>query len=609
MVEHVPAQTSQPFLDEEASTGHPAENAEDGAQTAQSTSLIGAEAHHSEQIGTEGAESRKPDKVRSAPSRSFLMKYIEGEKNVGKNDGVDEAVEGRGGRGEKVAAAQQVGEEETNFMVGGSNDDAIAPERGGRRRRRVSKEDIVNAALKKEREEREAAEEERMRGKKRRRPITPKSPLDCLTPRERLEANNATILFSDSNPEELGDGRTTTGTRSLESPSSPSPIADKAARALEQEDGGDDEEEETFSQEQKRMKMARAQSRTVLDETTSAEEGSSVIFPTEELFEESEEDGRGRRLVVKSSYSKRKKKLDLTGGGAKIRSPLLQSASADKRSRLGVLRGKAAEEPSQLSATIPMENVAVHDGTNSQFSATIPLENNRLEDDEDLPDIPSSPRDLPEPQTSKALSSSVLHAKEGEESVSGSDDSDIFEVSGTPQAKNSTFRDKVKRLSAGRKRMLLYDQKISKEGEDRFGTSGEVKSPKPPTRNSSTDSNEPSTVILDKSTENEDDDPGAEVEMSQTAPARGPPSTSESVADVQRKFVLMMSGLDSKQRSNVNMYAAKLGCSVKGNLDQSVTHVVIGHDDGMRCERTLKYFQVNNIFRKLIYINMHVSTS
>ena len=602
MVKHVPAQTSQPFLDEEASTEKPAENAEDGAQTTQSTSLIGAEAHHSENIGTEVAESRKPEKVRSAPSRSFLMQYIEGEKNVGKNDCVHEALEERCGRGEKVAAAQQVSEEETNFMVGGNDDDAIAPERGGRRRRRVSKEDIVNAALKKEREEREAAEEERMRGKKRRRPITPKSPLDCLTPRERLEANNATILFSDSNPEELGDGRTTTeGTRSLDSPSNPKPIADKAARALEQEDGDDDEEEETFSQEQRRMKMARAQSRTVLDETTSAEEGSSVIFPTEELFEESEEDGRGGRLVVKSSYSKRKKKLDLTGGAAKIRSPLLQSVSADKRSRLGVLRGKAAaEEPSQLSATIPMENVAVDDGTNSQFSATCPLENNRLEDDEDLPDIPSSPRDLPEPQTSKALSSSVLHAKEGEESVSGSDDSDIFEVSGTPQAKNSTFRDKVKRLSAGRKRMLLYDQKISKEGEDRFGTSGEVKSPKPPTRNSSTDSNEPSTVILDKSTENEDDDPGAEVEMSQTAPARGLPSTSESVADVQRKFVLMMSGLDSKQRSNVNMYAAKLGCSVKGFLDQSVTHVVIGHDDGMRCERTLKYFQVDNIFRKLI---------
>ena len=589
---------------EEASTEPEEDEAEQPAENVAkaSASKTGLEKHNSEEIGTERAESWKSKKVRSAPSRSHLMQYIEGEKNIGKEDYADEAEENSKEKDERSgtieggkSTVQEVGEEDTNIGANVDDDDADVPLRGGRKRRRVSKEDIVNAALKKDREEREAVEAERTRAKRQR----PKSPLDCLTPRERLEANNATILFSDSNPEEAGDGQTTAGNASPKRSEDGKRMEGKAGTALEEEKEEDDEEdEETFSQEQRRLKRARAQSRPLLDES-SAEEGSSVIFPTEELFEGKEEGGRGGRLVVKSSSSKRKKKLDLTGGAAKIRSPLLGSLSADKGSRSLVLRGKAAEEPSELSATIPLENVTDKRGANSQLSATIPLENNRIEDDGDLPDIPSSPRDVAEQQTNKALSASVLNAKEEEES--DSDDSDLFEVSGTPQAKNSTFRDRVKRMSAGRKRMLLDDPKMQKGQEVR---SREIKSPKPPSRNSSTDSTEPATVILDKTTENEDDDHGAEVEMSQTVPSRGMPSASESVADVQRKFVLMMSGLDSKQRSNVNMYAARLGCGVKSTLDASVTHVVIGHDDGMRCERTLKYFQVDIVLFLVLFMDL-----
>ena len=569
---------------EEDEADQPAENAENGAEVSVPNTV--PEKQNSVTNGTEGAEPGIHKKIRSAPSRSYLMQFIEGEKNVGKDDYDDEEAEEENSKEENENCGKIAGgkgsEEDTNNGVDVKDDDGDIPERGGRKRRRVSKEDIVNAALKKDREERE----ERTRVKKQR----PKSPLDCLTPRERLEANNATILFSDSNPEEVGSGNT-----SAKHSNNEKPKADKAEKALEKEEEEEDneEEEETFSQEQRRMKRARAQSRPLLDET-SAEEGSSVIFPTEELFEEKEEDGRGgRRLVVKSSSSKRKKKLDLTGGAAKIRSPLLGNVGVDnKRQRSSVLRGKATEEPSQLSATIPLENMTNNRAASSQLSATIPLENNGVDDDEDLPDIPSSPRDVAELQTDKAMSASVLNAKEDEgEAGSGSDDSDMFEVSGTPQAKNSTFRDRVKRMSAGRKRIILNDDQRIQKGEE--VRSREILSPKPPTRNSSTDSNEPATVILDKSTEIEDSDhDGGEVEMSQTAPSRGVPSTSESVAEAQRKFVLMMSGLDSKQRANVNMYAAKLGCSVKNILDASVTHVVIGHDDGMRCERTLKYFQV-----------------
>ena len=121
-------------------------------------------------------------------------------------------------------------------------------------------------------------------------------------------------------------------------------------------------------------------------------------------------------------------------------------------------------------------------------------------------------------------------------------------------------------------------------------------SPKPPTRNNSTESNEPPTMILDKSAEEkagtEEEERESEVEMSQTAPNRTlQATTAESAIDVHRKFVLMVSSLDSKQRADVNLYAGKVGCSVKNTMDASVTHVVIKHDDGMRCERTLKYFQ------------------
>ena len=61
------------------------------------------------------------------------------------------------------------------------------------------------------------------------------------------------------------------------------------------------------------------------------DEGSSVIFPTEELFEDEKENGGGgggrarRRLhVIKSSSTSKRRKLDLTGGATKGRSPLLE---------------------------------------------------------------------------------------------------------------------------------------------------------------------------------------------------------------------------------------------------------------------------------------------
>ena len=195
MVEHVPSQTSQRFLAKEASTEpeedeaqQPTENEENGAKT--SASKTGPEKQNCEKIDTERAGSRRPKKIRSGPSRSYLMQYIEGEKKIGKDDYDDESEEnskerddhsGNIGGGKSKVQALQGSEEDTN--IGINLDDGDADLGGGRKRRRVSKEDIVNAALKKDREEREAAEEERTKVKRQR----PKSPLDCLTPGERWE--------------------------------------------------------------------------------------------------------------------------------------------------------------------------------------------------------------------------------------------------------------------------------------------------------------------------------------------------------------------------------------------------------------------------------------
>ena len=88
------------------------------------------------------------------------------------------------------------------------------------------------------------------------------------------------------------------------------------------------------------------------------------------------------------------------------------------------------------------------------------------EDDDDggnLPEIPSSwPRDA-EQDTNASLSASVIQPPEEGDGVSAAPDSDdsedLFEVSDTPQAKNSTFRERLK-VSAGKKRRTgLHEEK------------------------------------------------------------------------------------------------------------------------------------------------------
>lgn len=190
---------------------------------------------------------------------------------------------------------------------------------------------------------------------------------------------------------------------------------------------------------------------------------------------------------------------------------------------------------------------------------------------DELPDIPSQEaRGMNEAEN--VLSNSVIPVQqEGEESQIEESDDDLFVV-GTPQpakTTTATFREKVKR-----------NQKQSLSGKKR--TILNVNDAK----NKETTTSEPPTEILDEENDEEEAEDGP---PSQVVPPLN--ESANKVIEQHRQFVLMSSGLDSKQKSSVALYATKVGCVTRATIDASVTHIVIGHNGNMRCERTLKYLQ------------------
>ena len=159
--------------------------------------------------------------------------------------------------------------------------------------------------------------------------------------------------------------------------------------------------------------------------------------------------------VIKSSASKRRK-LDLTGGATKVRSPLLENVGkVSSVFNVGILGGKATG--------MAVDAVPLEDKPNDRRDEK---EEEDDDDDGDLPEIPSSFSRDAEQDTNVSLSESVIQTKEGGgESAQDSDDSeDLFEISDTPQTKSSTFRERLKVYSAGKKRRMHEE----KGGEVQF---------------------------------------------------------------------------------------------------------------------------------------------
>lgn len=69
-----------------------------------------------------------------------------------------------------------------------------------------------------------------------------------------------------------------------------------------------------------------------------------------------------------------------------------------------------------------------------------------------------------------------------------------------------------------------------------------------------------------------------------------------------RKIVLITSGLDVKSRELVKRFVLMSGCTLKVNMDKSITHVIVAHDEDLQAEVTLKFLQGVSLGKFLIGI-------
>ncbi len=298
-----------------------------------------------------------------------------------------------------------------------------------------------------------------------------------------------------------------------------------------QKDNEQEEAEETFSQEQKRLKLAREGKKKPPIESPIVSTTPSAPPHPPPVAEETSPVAESASVIFATADLIKDKENEMNE---------LASAGRGRRKRtLNLTAGKSA-----------LVDVA---------------QKNRDQDEGDKQE---------KEQPKVVDSTSVLQSSEKAESDDDDDDDDLF--SSTPQTKvgASSYR--------ARGRQQKEEGTTATKATGRRGLfDAENKS----TAKSSSSDNEPPTKIIAEGRSEEDD--GEEIQEAASQSAGGNASLEQ-----HRKFVVMCSGLTTRQRADVNEYCVKVGCATKTVMDAAVTHVIVGHgEDTMRAERTLKYLQ------------------